>query len=88
MSYLNSALNKALPSLPVQDYHVDTPLEEYDLVRAKYLVQGRSTPENLSDDNMPSFHLLQQNFCFPVKVLESNAVRLEPFIVTFCFNSL
>lgn len=71
--YLNSRLDKK-SDVRVMEYHKDTPLADYDLVSLH--------PEHLS-----TFKLTRslQDFHFPVKVLESNGVRLEPFIVR-CFS--
>lgn len=33
MAYLNTGEKKEVPSIPLEDYHIDTPLAEYDLVR-------------------------------------------------------
>lgn len=40
--YLNTAVEKD-HALPVKEYHIDTPLEDYDLVRSSMQLEHRSS---------------------------------------------
>lgn len=78
-AYRNSRLNKD-STLPVQEYHASTAPEDYDLVHDDDIWYSHT---GLILANLASLlRRLLQDFHFPVKVLESNGVRLEPLIVS------
>lgn len=76
--YLNSAAEGRSSALPVKAYHQDTPKNAYDLVR-EICSSFSLVPRKLMLWWTTLVH--DQNFCFPVKALESQGVRLEPLIV-------